>query len=40
MKSDIIMDDGKVWSVRDRYGNDGHPEPNNYIVTAYQKQIG
>ncbi|MCB0089955.1 MAG: hypothetical protein KDE54_18745 [Caldilineaceae bacterium] len=23
-----------------REGKDGHPEPNNYIVTAYQKEIG
>jgi len=25
---------------RFREGKDGHPEPNNYIVTAYQKEIG
>lgn len=25
---------------RFREGEDGHPEPNNYIVTAYQKEIG
>lgn len=25
---------------RYREGEDGYPEPNNYIVTAYQKEVG
>jgi len=41
---DVLDDDNThivaIVLCRLREGKDGHPEPNNYIVTAYQKEIG
>ncbi len=46
------MQGGRRWTVQDRHGivaivlfafvevEDGYPEPNNYITTAYMKEIG